>query len=621
MSGIFGILQRDGSPAKAMDLNRMGEAMAGWAVDGTDTWIKGPCGLGHSLTIDTPESEFERQPSYDAATGVAMTVEARLDNREELLELLEIGPGRKSTVSDGELIMRGYTRWGRESPKQFEGDWSFAAWHERERRLFMARDVYGMTTVSYYQDAHRFVFASAKKALLAVPDVPRRLNEKRLGQTLIRVHGDLTQTGHLGILRMPGAHWFDVTFEEFRQRRYFRLEDVVRLNVKSPTEAAEGMTEVLTRAVKTRLRAKSDPAISLSGGLDSGSVAVLAAPMLRESGKKLIAYTCGPAFPTVERGDERALAAATARAAGDNIEFVPFDAKDVSPIAALHRSMESMPEPVAGGPNGNWGWEILDLCRQRDCRVLLVGNGGNLSISYTGYRGGMTLLQLARRGMWRNVVSLKLLPRWVRRQRVARGVRRSGVEPIPPMVNPRFIERLGLLQELKQSGEDWLDRAVSNDAAVFRSHMLRPFPGTTRGLQAESPSGCGISMLDPTSDPRVIRFSLSLPDDCFLGPDNSTRYPIRKAMEGHLPPDVLKPQRRFLQSTDIAQRLRHHRDEAEAAIARVEKNPACEEYLDLAFLRRAWHTLCDPSDDCYDDYLTSKNLLTGIACGFFLEAL
>ena len=144
MNGIFGLLNLDGAPAAVDQLATMQEALDYWAVDGAQQWRSGEIGLGCLHLVSTPEAVGEQLPLHDAASGLTLTAGARLDNRDELLNHLKIEADHgRVAVTDGEIILRAYQKWGQECVHHLDGDWHFAIWDEGARCLFLARDHYG----------------------------------------------------------------------------------------------------------------------------------------------------------------------------------------------------------------------------------------------------------------------------------------------------------------------------------------------------------------------------------------------------------------------------------------------------------------------------------------------
>jgi asparagine synthase (glutamine-hydrolysing) len=153
MSAIFGIFNLDGKPVKLENLERMQQAMAYWGPDGSGVWCEGPVGLGHLMLHNTPESLYETLPLQSETGELILTAGARLDNRDELFRVLKVSPSERASLPDSALILRAYQKWGADCPTHLLGDWAFALWDARHRRLFIARDHYGNTGLYYHQNS------------------------------------------------------------------------------------------------------------------------------------------------------------------------------------------------------------------------------------------------------------------------------------------------------------------------------------------------------------------------------------------------------------------------------------------------------------------------------------
>ena len=175
MSGILGIVQQDGGPLPQSLLPAMRDAMLVRPPDGVGLWQDGPAGLGSLLRHNTPESVYEQLPlvqphgDLDSLPSVVSTAAARLDNREELCDLLEPcrGPhGPRPPTAD---CCCGPTNAGAKSVRR--GCWAIGRSRSgiRDQRLFLARDHHGISAVYYWSDRRRFAFASDHLACWRCP--------------------------------------------------------------------------------------------------------------------------------------------------------------------------------------------------------------------------------------------------------------------------------------------------------------------------------------------------------------------------------------------------------------------------------------------------------------------
>lgn len=213
MSGIFGLVRRNGAPVGDA-LSTMRAAMPRWGPDGFGEWSDDDAGLGQARTFSMPESQAEALPIHDAIAGFAFTAAGRLDNRAALIAELDL-PERGRDLPDSGVMMAAYRRWGDDAPPRLLGDWSFAAWHPAQRRLFLARDLLGHAALYYCCDRHTVAFSASLRALLALGLTPIELDELYLAQYLIswpRYHGERTASS--AARRLTPAHTLTVRPEE-----------------------------------------------------------------------------------------------------------------------------------------------------------------------------------------------------------------------------------------------------------------------------------------------------------------------------------------------------------------------------------------------------------------------
>jgi len=589
MSGIFGLFHRDGRAADLSGLRAFRQTLAPRGPDGGGIWCEGPCGLGQVLKHETPEAVHERLPVWVPERRIAFTAEARLDARDELCERLAIPSPARRTVSDGCLLLRAYLHWGEASVEHVIGDWSFAAWHADEGRLFLARDPQGLTALHYFADARHFVFASSLHAVRTVAPVTRRIDEVHLARLLTSWPVTDDSSIYADIRSVPFGRAVVVTAGRIQTRRYWTPEPVPSNRRASGADYVEGLREILTMAVRDRLRSREPVGVTLSGGLDSGSVAVIAARLLREEGRALSAFTHVPQFPdAVVRGrtaDERQLAAATARAAGIH-EVTYLNSAGVSPIDGIRKALEvhGAPGPAAG--NQFWLMDLLSTARASGTGTLLIGHRGNATISWAGLAQSIPWRVLWRSGR-RRAAAIGLLPGVLQaRVRSVRARARMGREPwlTYSAIRPEFARRVNLRERMRSEDHDpTFSRPWATPHAPRIELLLEP-----GSRLAESAAAHGLSIRDPTQDLRVVKYCLSVPEDQFVDPTGGSRWLIRRAMRGAIPPEVLENPRRGLQAADLVLRLRAHPDEMEAALAECARVPEVADYIDLPRLRAVW---------------------------------
>ena len=147
MSAIVGIFHMNGEPISIEHSNGMIKSLEKYPADDVQIWIKGNIFFGCHAQWITPESVGEKLPYYDHDRKLAITADAIIDNRDELFDKLNIEKSKRSLLTDSELILLAYYKWGEESPKYLVGDFAYMIWDEREQKLFGARDFSGSRTL------------------------------------------------------------------------------------------------------------------------------------------------------------------------------------------------------------------------------------------------------------------------------------------------------------------------------------------------------------------------------------------------------------------------------------------------------------------------------------------
>jgi asparagine synthase (glutamine-hydrolysing) len=288
MSGIAGIFNLDSRPVESSDLWQMVSMLQRRGPDGSHAWNQGPVGLGQTMLATTPEACHEHLPHVSAQDGLAIIADARIDNRDELIAVLGFADHEQNRLGDSELILEAYRKWGEMCPKKLLGDFAFAVWDPRERKLFCARDHFGVRPLYYYHDPGRIlVFASEPRAILVLKQVPYRINEARIADFLVtQLEGiDKTSSFFADVYRLPTASSLSITPAAIEQKQYWTLETGPELKLGSDEAYAEAFLDVFTKAVSCRLRGNGLVGAMLSGGMDSGSVVAVASRLLSERGQ------------------------------------------------------------------------------------------------------------------------------------------------------------------------------------------------------------------------------------------------------------------------------------------------------------------------------------------------
>ena len=398
MTAICGMVGRPQAPADGVDamlaaMTPYGAGSAAWTDAGASLGHRGDAGGGAGLRGPAPAL------GPDAA-GTVVVAAARLDDREALCDALGLPPAARAAHDDRALIAKAYRRWGAECPRHLLGDYAFAVWDAAKRTLFCARDHIGARPFYYAETRRGFVFASAVEAVLAAPGVGRELDEFTVGMYLMGQDGELppARTFFEAVRRLPPGHGLVVTDGAARLQRHWRPEDVPRAAPASDDDYAEELLALYSRAVKDRLGGPGRIGVHLSGGLDSSSVAVLAARELRRQGRPPpLAFTWLPPLgeePPVETREWRRDAEiVTALAGREGLQVFFRRPSTAADLLARMRCDGAFPQArIRIGEAG-----VQREAAAHGVRALLCGLGGDQAIS-TG--GNAYYAELLLSGRW-----------------------------------------------------------------------------------------------------------------------------------------------------------------------------------------------------------------------------
>lgn len=565
MSGIAVIYNLDRQPVERSMMLAMKNRLNHRGRDGSGVWVQDCIGLLHLMNWTTPQSVGERLPAQSRRSPSFITCDARIDNRSDLIPQLPFEGRKADEVTDSEIILAAYEKWGKDCLPHLIGDFIFAIWDDREKELFCARDPLGVKHFYYYfQPGKFFALASEIKALLALENVPCELNEEHLGDYLVLNPEDKEETFYKNIKRLPATHALTISRNGLRTWCYWQ-PDGKEIRLKKDAEYQEAFREKFTEAVICRLRSAYPVGSMLSGGLDSSSIVCVASQHL---GKRQIQLqTFSAVFPTVakldQRIDETKFIHSVVKHTGCQAHFVNAD--DASPLNDMDKLLWHTDHPV-GAPNVYMDWELYKAANKEGVRILLSGTDGDSTVSH-GYED---FEHFARRGwflrLFKEAIALsKNMPRrshgfkrlvWHRGfakampdslvnlwrvvwRRKAADYERSPISfPLHfNTVNESFREKYDLESRI-------VNTQMSGNASNADSSVLQHWNGLTSGHfsmmleQLEKASAAfGVEPRYPFFDRRLIEFCIALPPGQRIY-KGWTRSIFRHSMDGILPSDV-----------------------------------------------------------------------------------
>ena len=270
MCGIAGIIHFDDRPADVRAVAEMVASLGHRGPDASAVYGHGAMALGHAR-LSIIDIEGGAQPMLAAGGRLAVTFNGEIFNYLELRQELASLGYRFATRSDTEVLLHAYDAWGEQCVERFNGQWAFAIWDARERRLFLSRDRVGIRPLFYTRAGNSLLFASEIKALFTHEGVARDLDHQALAQVFTFWVTLPPRTAFAGVHQLPPGHSMIVGQDgSVRIRQYWDFNFDANDDSNQPEdEYAEQLRDLLTDATRLRLRADVPVATYLSGGIDS----------------------------------------------------------------------------------------------------------------------------------------------------------------------------------------------------------------------------------------------------------------------------------------------------------------------------------------------------------------
>lgn len=580
------------------------------------------CGLQHV----TEEAKEEILPILDEERQICFTADCILDNRQELLEKLQI---TDTKIPDGTLMYQAFLKWGMDCFHYFRGLFSVAVYDMEKRVLYLASD----------QVASRCLYYCVKD---------KTVTFSTLIEPIRRVHADIghnelflkdfatapglmpnimpTETPYEGIYKLNTGTCLTITEQGIEEHTYWALDQTKPpLRFRKAEEYGRYFRNLYEECVKDALRTSDNVSIAMSSGLDSASVGALAADMLAKNGKKLYSYTYVP----YEKGTKSA-----------HRNLILDEREDVRKIAAMHPNietyflnnqgkncyeqldfcLESMEIPFKAFVNFP---NLIEICQQAaraGCQVVLTGQMGNGSVSH-GYIDDV-LYDLYKHKKY--VSFLRNLNRYSKtvkesRKAALRGCiryfnhanqvyanREFRYEPDNPFLSNRVPDNYPMKERYESGGVTCMERVPASQKQ-YREFICKNAMYTYMGeYETKLGLAAGVVLRDATKDVRMLEFCYHLPYELFAH-RGTPRWLIRENLRDILPKKLLDNWMRYgVQNSDWLLRIKRDWEQIYTEMVEDIKQEKVQHYLNqeeaCRFLKEM-HNLSEQEADIQLSYL------------------
>jgi asparagine synthase (glutamine-hydrolysing) len=367
MCGITALFAYRANAIERGELEAITTRMIPRGPDAGGTWVSpdGRVGLGSRRLAIIDLSDEGTQPMWDMARELVIVFNGEIYNYAELRASLERGGARFHSRTDTEVLLALYRRDGARMTELLRGMFAFAIWDTRARRMFVARDPYGIKPLYLADDGGTIRIASEVKALLAGGRVSPAIDPAGAAGFFLTgsvpepftIRRDVRAIG-------PGTSFFiDEERGITEERRYFSIAEVFRdASEDALVEPAVWMRERVEESVAHHLVSDVPVGVFLSAGIDSSALAQMAA-------RQTPLHTFTLSFPEFS---EAPLAERFARELGTTQTTRLVNRDEF--LGDLPRIFERMDQPTIDGVNT---WFISKAVHEAGIKVALSGVGGD----------------------------------------------------------------------------------------------------------------------------------------------------------------------------------------------------------------------------------------------------
>ncbi len=555
MSGVGGIVHWNARPVSSRRLAAMIDLIRHRAPDGLSHEVREEAGLGSGRLALQKTELGHRQPVW-SPDGLGLVADVRLYNAAALTSELRDVTWLPDQPSDAEVLLAGFERWGDAVIERVDGDYAFAVWDSHERRLFAARDPFGVRPFFYHWSDDKFVFGSEVKQVLCGAELPAEPDDMIVGEYLFENFEEARHTFFKDVRRLRAGHCLGASRSGVVEWRHWHPEPDREVWYDSPAAYAEPFRQLLRDSVRKRLQGDAPVLAHLSGGLDSSSLVFLAQEVCAEgAGSCAPVHTVSAVFPGLPCDETPEIEAC--------LRHLRFPAHIVKPME--QSSTEGLEDEMlaSDGPCSYVQRNVDLACREAivasGARRLMMGVGGDELAEEARY-----LEELAARGHFVRwaleaaslrsatyVSTARLMiesggpaaPRWVKR------LGRPLVRPLLPKrwevpwwTNPEFARFYSCCPEAVADPPPAFASALQR--AVFRN-LAHPRNARSLDLYEAMAARWGYELIFPFFDRPLSEFVLAIP---FERREQRGRWKtlIRRSMADLLPAELLRRRRKVI---------------------------------------------------------------------------
>jgi asparagine synthase (glutamine-hydrolysing) len=545
MSAIGGVFNFHGKPVNPDLLSRLWMGLSDRGPDGGDVVLDGAVGLCYRAFHTNRESRLENQP-FVSRDGCVLVFDGRVDNRAELITRIGDLHPEGRIITDVEIVMAAFRKWGDDFAEQIVGEFALALWDPRNRRLLLGRDHIGARTLYFHTDEHHLIFSSELEPLLEVANAPLEVNDEYVAGYLV-YDPEPGLTPFKNFSSVGPFHLISIANDgRLREWPYWSLNRKREIRYQKDEDYESDFLEHFKAAVGAPLRSDLPVCADLSGGLDSSAIVCVANDLIAD--RKVATRrleTVSQVSDGAPTSDERKFIRYVEEYRGRTGHHINEDDYPLLSCLSVDNASRSL-NPLLYSAAQNRA--VHDVMQKLNSRVLLSGLGGD-EITCGNADPSPELADLLMAGhlvqlngsikkwsahlrrsylhlLWRNTLVPILPPRMKLKLR--------GVSKLSPIIRQDFSRRMHLTERVFAIAEPFdCDLPSQRDQARGFWTAIR---GVASGFRREFSK---VDVSYPFLDRPFIEFMQAIPHTQRVRA-GETRSLMRRSLKGLLPEKIAK---------------------------------------------------------------------------------
>lgn len=552
--------------------------------------------LGAGIQYFVEEAKSEAYPLK--SQNAFIVADCILHNRDELVSLLGYS---KSPIVDGDLLLLSYEKWGLECVKYLHGLYSFAIYDTAKNEVFLVADHTASRCLYYYYQNNLLFFSTLISPIKAASGLSE-INDEYICETLaipgyrLLHRGDITP--YKNLYKVTAGSYVRISASGVTKIQYWTPSHSESLYKKlSTSDLGHTFLSKYKNAVKNSLRSSGEIGVELSSGLDSTSVAGIAAKELLSTGKNLYSYTLVP-LPefTPEAGywvGDETKGVMYFCSMHDNIVPRFIDSKGTDSINRIDLLVQNFEIPFKAIQNTPASDILYNEAAAQNIKVMLNGGFGNLAVSYGSH--GSIIYQLCISFHFREAIRLfyeysnechiikkKYAPVLLKKMLAEPFLKTYTRVPKNELKNSFLDADKASKYHLNHLVRKWgyYEKGRFKSARTYHKLMYDTGMLTYMGeMDTKVSLEKGILLVDPTRDKDIIEFCMNIPYKSFVS-NGIERWLIRGNLSEYVPVPLLKDYlHRGDQGADWIYRLHQNESEYVDKLKNVLLSPDISKYI------------------------------------------